>query len=395
MKMELKRTILTSSLLLVILGIGFAEQAQKDERQKPRIVSPEVFPDGKVAFRLLAPKAEKVKLRSSDLSGAEPETDMTLNKEGIWELIIGPIEPRGSYRYHFIVDGMSINDPTNTAVSESNSTTWSVVHVPGLEFMDTQDLPHGAVAEVTYYSESLRCFRRMHVYTPPGYESGKGTYPVFYLLHGAGDSDDSWTSVGRAGFILDNLIAAKKANPMVVVMPDGHVGRFYWNGSLPAKDRFSEDFQEDIKPFVEKTYRVYTDRQHRAIAGLSMGGGQALNIAINHLDDYSYIGVFSSGIFSLSERGRRAQTEGPSWEEQNLLTLSNAQLKKGLKLFWFATGREDFLIDITRKTVTLLEQHGFDITFKETDGAHTWINWRYYLHEFAPLLFQQKQRKEK
>lgn len=388
MKTKAGRAILISSLLLLILGLGYAEQAQTELRQRMRVVSPEVFPDGKVTFRLLAPQAEKVTLRSSDLSGAKPETDLTRNKEGVWELILGPLVPQGSSRYHFIVDGLSINDPTNTAVSESNSTTWSVVHVPGLDFMDTQDVPHGAVAEVTYYSRSLQCSRRMHVYTPPGYESGEGTYPVFYLLHGASDCDDSWSSVGRAGFILDNLIAAQKAQPMIVVMPDGHVGRFNWNGSRSDSDRFSEDFQEDIKPYIEKTYRVYTDRKHQAIAGLSMGGGQALNIAINQLDDYSYIGVFSSGIFSLGERGRQAQTEGPTWEEQNLQALDNAQLKKDLRLFWFATGREDFLIDVTRKTVTLLEQHGFNITFKETDGAHTWINWRHYLYEFAPLLFQ-------
>jgi len=135
---------------------------------------------------------------------------MTKSAEGVWEVTIGPIDP-GAYRYNFDVDDVAVIDPRNASTSESNANVWSLVHVPGADFMDTREVPHGAVAEVTYYSTSLKRFRRMHVYTPPGYESGKGQYPIFYLLHGAFDCDDSWTSVGRAGFILDNLIAAGKA----------------------------------------------------------------------------------------------------------------------------------------------------------------------------------------
>ena len=163
-------------------------------------------------------------------------------------------------------------------------------------------MPHGAVAAVTYYSTALKKFRRMHIYTPPGYESGKGKFPIFYLLHGAGDSDDAWTSVGRAGFIMDNLIAMRKANPMVIVMPAGHTRAFsFGRGASPvgrtATDEFVQDFVTDIQPYIEKHYRVMNSRQHRAIAGLSMGGSQTLNIAIPHLDQFAYIGVFSSGLF--------------------------------------------------------------------------------------------------
>ena len=179
---------------------------------------------------------------------------------------------------------MSVIDPRSPSTSESNTNVWSLVYVPGSDFMDTKDVPHGAVAEVTYYSKSLKRFRRMHVYTPPGYESGEGKYPVFYLLHGASDCDDSWTSVGRAGFILDNLIAAGKAKPMVVVMPAGHTGPVHVPRRAAAhgrpRDEFIADFVNDIMPYAEKHYRVYTDRQHRAMAGLSMGGGQTLNIGI-------------------------------------------------------------------------------------------------------------------
>ncbi len=307
---------------------------------------------------------------------------------------LGPVEP-GAYRYNFNVDGVSVIDPRNPAISESNNNVWSLVYVPGSDFMDTKDVPHGAVSAITYFSKSLGSFRRMHVYTPPGYQLGKGKYPVFYLLHGAGDCDEAWTSVGRAGFILDNLIAAHKARPMVVVMPAGHTRSFGFGTrvgapSRPPVDEFVQDFTNDIMPYVETHYRVYTDRQHRAIAGLSMGGGQTLNIAIPNLDKFAYMGVFSSGVFGITGGGRSgalAANSGPSWEEQHRDALDNAKAKKGLKLIWFSTGRDDSLIETSRATVAMLKQHGFNVVFQESSGGHTWINWRDYLNEFAPQLF--------
>ncbi|HXT11576.1 MAG TPA: alpha/beta hydrolase-fold protein [Candidatus Angelobacter sp.] len=170
---------------------------------------------------------------------------------------------------------------------------------------------------------------------------------------------------------------------MVVVMPDGHVTRAGVTNSSGGS--FEDEFAKDIRPMIEKNYRVHTDRAHRAIAGLSMGGAQTLNIAFANLADYGYIGVFSSGIF---DRGRDGQAQSPSWEEQHAAVLDNSDLKHGLNLIWFATGREDGLIDVSRNTVNLLKKHGFDVQFKETDGAHWWKNWRNYLHDFAPLLFQ-------
>jgi enterochelin esterase family protein len=337
-------------------------------------------------------------------------------------------------------------------VSESNNNVWSVVYVAGSDWFDSKSVPHGAVAAVTYYSTALKRDRRMHVYTPPGYELNTTKYPVFYLLHGAGDSDDAWTSEGRAAFILDNLIAARKARPMIVVMPAGHT-----NGPMPgvgapasptpatpgSPDEFTQDFLQDVMPYVEKHYRALTDRQSRAIAGLSMGGGQTLNIAFSHLDQFAYVGVFSSGLIGGGGgRGRGAApvpgaapgaapapssgaapmtatgpmaapsgvapTAGPAvgatpaapptasmpapfgaaWAQQNQVALDNAALKKGLKLLWFSTGKDDGLITTTRSTVDLLKQHGFNPQFTESPGAHTWINWRNYLVQFAPQLFQ-------
>jgi enterochelin esterase family protein len=261
----------------------------------------------------------------------------------------------------------------------------------------------------------------MHVYTPPGYERNGDKYPVFYLLHGAGDSDDSWTSVGRAGFILDNLIAAKKAKPMIIVMPAGHTRR---GPAAPgaigrtATEEFVKDFVSDVMPYIEKNYRVLTDRSNTAIAGLSMGGNHALQVGVPHLNRFGYIGVYSSGLlgaFPGLGGGRRgaappaapaaapaatpaapaaaapAAPQAPTaadWETQNAATLDNASLKKGLKVFWFATGKDDGLITTTNATVELFKKHGFNPVMKETSGGHTWINWRDYLNEFAPMLFQ-------
>jgi enterochelin esterase family protein len=356
--------------------------------QGPQVTSPEIAADRHVTFRILAPKAENVRVSAGDIPGNGQGAAMTKGTNGVWEVTLGPIDS-GAYRYNFNVDGVSVIDPRNPATSESNNNVWSLVYVPGADFMDTRDIPHGAVASLTYYSKTLQRFRRMHIYTPPGYELGHGKYPVFYLLHGAGDSDDAWTSVGRAGFIVDNLIATGTAKPMIVVMPAGHTRSTGFGGGAArqATDEFVRDFLNDLMPCVEKNYRVHPDRSHRAIAGLSMGGGQTLNIAIPHLEQFSYVGVYSSGIFGIVPRPGADPPAGPSWEEQHKAVLDDAKLRKSLKLFWFSTGKDDFLIETTRATVEMFKKHGFDPVFHESPGAHTWINWRNYLNEFAPQLF--------
>jgi len=359
--------------------------------QGPQFTSPEVSPERRVTFRILAPKAESVRVSGGDMPQIGQGAAMTKGTNGVWEVTLGPVDS-GAYRYNFNVDGVSVIDPRNPSTSEANANTWSLVYVPGSDFMDTKDVPHGAVAEVTYYSKTLKRFRRMHVYTPPGYESGKGKFPIFYLLHGASDCDDAWTTVGRAGFILDNLIAEKKAKPMVVIMPAGHTGPFsFGSRGGGTNDEFLADFVNDIMPYAEKNYRVYTDQKRRAIAGLSMGGAQTLNIGIRNLDKFAYLGVYSSGVFGITGGSRGGSTNAPTspaWEEQHRKALDDAKLKKGLKLVWFATGKDDFLIGTTRATVEMLKKHQFEVVFNETAGAHTWIVWRNYLHEFAPQLFQ-------
>jgi enterochelin esterase family protein len=359
--------------------------------QPPLVVSPQVLPDHRIVFRLLAPQAQSVRIVGTDIPslaggrGTPPPASTSAMKKaesGVWEVTVDSVPP-GSYRYNFNVDGVAVIDPRNPSTSESNTNTWSLVHVPGAEFMDTLQVPHGGVTSVTYYSTALGRFRRMHVYTPPGYELGRNRLPVLYLLHGAGDSDASWSSVGRAGFILDNLIAAKKAKPMVVVMTAGHTS------SLPAaalpgasgRDEFADDFVTDVMPYIERTYRVLTDRPNRAMAGLSMGGSQTLNIAFQHLDKFAYLGIFSSG--AALGGGQIAD-----WESAHKVGLDDASLKKGLRLLSFSTGVDDFVLPNSRTTVDMLKKHGFTLVFKESAGAHTWNNWRGYLNEYAQQLFQ-------
>jgi enterochelin esterase-like enzyme len=383
------------TLAVSLLALLSAASRSPAQTPPPAFTSPEVAADRHVAFRIFAPKAQTVRLFSSDIFGAAPRGDMTKAENGVWEITIGPIDP-GAYRYNFNVDGASVMDPRNPSVSESNNNAWSMVYLPGADFMDTQEVPHGAVASVTYYSKSLGKFRRMHVYTPPGYETGTQKYPIFYLLHGAGDSDESWTSVGRAGFIIDNLIAANKAKPMVIVMPAGHTAPFDFSrppSGAPRtpnfNDDFVKDFVNDLMPYAETHYRVLRDRHNRAIAGLSMGGAQTLNIGIPHIDEFAYVGVFSSGIFGIvGGPGPAAASAGPTWEQQHLAELDDPSAKKSLKLLWFATGRDDMLLPTTKATVELFKKHGYEPVFQESAGAHTWTNWREYLNQFAPRLFQ-------
>lgn len=370
--------LVTAVLVLAVLSVASAQ------RGAPQVTSPEVSNDGSITFRLLAPEAKSVRVTGGDIPGLGGGGEMKKGENDVWEVTVGPVIP-GAFRYKFNVDGMQVTDPANPKGSESNSTAWSLVVVPGSDLFDTREVPHGAVAEVTYYSSVHKRHRRMHVYTPPGYEVGSDKLAVFYLLHGASDSDDSWSSVGRAGFILDNLIADGKAKPMVMVMPNGHVGAM----GAPGGEPFEKEFMEDIVPYIEKNYRVKTDRSSRAIAGLSMGGGQTLNIAIPNLEKFGYFGVFSSGVFGIAGGGRPGRGgDGPSFEERNKEKLDDPELKKGLELVWFGIGEDDFLLETSRATVKMLKKHNFDVVEKETDRGHVWINWRNYLSEFAPQLFR-------
>ena len=352
--------------------------------EPPSLRSPELTSAGDVILRLSAPEADSVRLTSGgDIPGLSPRSglEMTKDAEGVWEITLPAIEP-GAFRYRFDVDGVATLDPLNRLTSESTGNSWSLYHVPGFSFMDTQRVPHGAVSEVTYYSDVLGQHRRMHVYTPPGYQTDQRLYPVFYLLHGAGDSDNSWSTIGRAGFIMDNLISAGNAEPMIVVMPDGHPPAADGGPGGMQIARFAEEFAADIKPFIEAGYRVRDGRDATAIAGLSMGGAHTLEIAMSDLDQFGYVGVFSSGVFGISENNE--------YQVRHQATLENAALREELEYFWFAIGDEDFLLEISDSTVDMFREFGFEVDYHMSGGGHTWRNWRDYLHAFAQELFRRE-----
>lgn len=387
--MKLASSLVLASLLLFTLS---AQGQDNRPDRPPAFVSTEVTADRDVIFRVWAPKATQVRLNSGDIPSQPnaPPRDLVRNEQGLWEIKLSAV-PSGSYRYTFNIDGVAVVDPKNTASSASNGNIWSLIYVPGSSVSDTTDVPHGSVSAIEYQSSTLQKLRRAHVYLPPGYEKSSQEYPVFYLLHGASDSDASWSTVGRAGAILDNLIAAGKAKPMIIVMPAGHTASFEFGGRNSSfqtqMEEFLRDFQTDLRPHIENRYRTSNRPEHRAIAGLSMGGAQTIDIAIANLKDFAYIGVFSSGVFGIDRPAANAN-QGESWPEKNRAVLNDPELKKGIKLFWFATGKEDFLLKTTQETVKVLRDHQFDIEYEETDGGHTWIKWReHYLPAFAQKLF--------
>ena len=369
---------------------GQEARAAAPAARPPVVISPQV--QGlRATFRVFAPRADAVTLMSADLLGDGPGMSMQKGESGVWETTVGPLEA-GAYRYAFNVDGVTVIDSRNPSTSESNATAWSLVHIPGADALDLKNVPHGAVAAVHYFSNRLKGFRRAHVYTPPGYELNQTRYPVLYLLHGGADSDETWASVGRVGFIMDNMIAAGTARPMIVVLPAGQTTRVA--GATGSMDEFVGDFVGDLMPYVESHYRITADASRRAIAGASMGGLQTLNVAIPRVEKFGYIGIFSSGLVALPPGRGPEGGPGPvnAWEQEHKAELEKAgrTARNSLRLLWFATGTDDQRVSpaTSRLTAEMLRKHGYDAQFKETPGGHTWGVWRKYLTEFAPLLFR-------
>ena len=366
---------------MLTLAMAAGAQAQPAGARAPRVLdtlrSPAIGADGRVTFQLYAPKATEVSVRSE---GPAPFANQKLVKgdSGVWTLTTQV--PADLYIYWYDVDGVSVADPRNNRPRVNMTTVRSLLEVPGAasDFFAEKPVPHGQVSAVFYQSQALGAKRRMQVYTPPGYATSGQRYPVFYLLHGGGDTDESWLMAGRANFILDNLIAAGKAKPMIVVMPAGHTPPPPGGG--PAPDAFARDFLSDVVPYVERNYRTLPGREHRAIAGLSMGGQQTLNVGMTNLDKFSHLGVFSSGWFG--------QDGAATFARNNQALLADPKLNDRIRLFWLATGKDDFVMPSTKASLAMLDRHEVRYTYKETEGGHTWPNWRAYLNEFAPLLFR-------
>jgi enterochelin esterase-like enzyme len=339
----------------------------------PDIESPEVHNDRTVTFRLLAPQAEKVEI---NVRFAKKNQPMQKDPNGLWAITLGPAEPE-IYEYIFIVDGLEVADPYNPWLKLWRGTAKNLFEIRGDEpmFFQEQKVPHGTVHIHRYYSKSLGVTRGLYIYTPPGYETdGRTKYPTLYLLHGLGDIEDKWTDVGRAHIIADNLIAGKKALPLVIVMPYGHTPSTAGFKNFGNWEEFEKDLIDDVIPFVQERYRISTDKKDSAIAGLSMGGAQALTIGLSNLELFGWIGAFSSALV-----GR----------QYDQLLAEPVKINKELQLLWIGCGRDDTLFRVNRDFIEQLESRSIKHISRITDGAHEWSLWRRYLNEFVPLLFRQ------
>lgn len=397
----MKNQILLLALLTVFsLKTSFGQDLPKELEN---IVSPEVHKDGSVTFRFLAPKADSVQL-SSDLLPLEKvmgkngviekqgTVHLTKDKNGLWTYTTQPLESE-MYTYTFLVDGVRSNDQNNPFVvrTTANLTNFFIVGQGRGDLYKTNDIAHGTVSNCWYPSEGLKMNRRLTVYTPPGYEQSNEKYPVLYLLHGAGGDENSWLAAGRAVQIMDNLIAQGKAKPMIVVIPNGNVvqdagygfGRegLYKPLYLPPQSMngiYEANFM-DIVHFMDKTYRVKANKENRAIAGLSMGGFHTMHISRYHAQVFDYVGLFSAAIMP------REDATGKVYS--NIDAALKAQKDNGLKLYWIAIGKTDFLYQANVDFRKKLDAMNFKYEYVETEEGHIWKNWRIYLAQFASKIF--------
>jgi enterochelin esterase family protein len=381
-------SLIKSLALLLLLGVSTRIQAQEiSAMQAPKVVSPEISADKSVTFRVLSEKATEVTLNGSWM-GFGKTLPLTKGEQGVWSVTVDPL-PASMYHYNLFIDGVAAIDPTNSHALRDGTRYASLLMVPGpeSEVFQLNDTPHGNISQVWYDSPTLGVDRRMYVYTPPGYDSGKDTYPVLYLLHGAGGDEDAWTALGRANLILDNLIASGESKPMLVVMTNGNAWQTSTLREIPGQPaptretraqfqgKFEKSLVEDVVPYIEKNFRVKADKDHRALAGLSMGGGHTITASITYPGTFGYIGVFSSGIFDANADMAEM--------EKKFLALKDS----GVSKYWVACGKEDFVMESNKRLLSMLDKTGFEHEYFENEGGHTWANWRTYLSMFAPMLF--------
>jgi len=375
--------------------LAFQAGAQQAMYGGTEIVSPEIHKDNSITFRVQAPGAEEVKLRGDWMpaEGWVPGSQaMEKGEQGIWTITTPPMEPE-LYGYTFLIDGVRTNDPNNVFVSRDIATNTNILLIPGkqADLYRVMDVAHGTVTRSWYNSPGLKTSRRITIYTPPGYESSRSSYPVLYLLHGAGGDEEAWGELGRVSQIMDNLIAQGKVEPMIVVMPNGNVSqqaapgegkRGYYKPRFMEAGTMDGTFEAtflDIVKFVEDNFRVKAKKKNRAVAGLSMGGFHSLHISRYYPNTFDYVGLFSPAILP---------NQSASEVYLNVDVTLTTQMENGYELYWIGIGKEDFLYNNVVKYKEKLDAMGMPNTYRESEGGHIWKNWRIYLSEFTPLLFK-------
>jgi enterochelin esterase-like enzyme len=377
--------------LLLLLTLGAIQAPDGSKPASSNVLNaqyPRVHDDGRVTFRFTAPGAKKVQLQpgGADNGLGKGPIDMTADEKGVWTITLPPVVP-GFHYYWFLVDGVAVNDPSSeTYFGWGRQTSGIDVPEAGADFYEPKDVPHGEVRVRWYRSKTTGAWRRAHVYTPPGYDRDQKTrYPVLYLQHGAGENETSWTKQGRANLILDNLIAAGRARPMIVVMETGYATKL---GATPVQgptgattmpNAFEQVLIEDLIPMIDAQYRTDADRTARAMAGLSMGGNQTLQITSAHLDTFAWIGAFSAPLRNFDIKTSLG----------GVFTDAAAYNKK-VKLLWIGAGTgETTFHEAASQLHTALDAAGVKhVRFESKGTAHEWQTWRRSLHDFAPRLFK-------
>lgn len=392
------------SLVAALVALQSFMAFSQEVGQVERLISPEIKASNEVIFRLKAPSASSVKLSGNWMpmvanangQGASRQlVEMTKDQAGVWTVNVQALAPE-LYGYTFMVDGVTTLDPSNLKVARDGTfRTESLLYVngPASDLYWAKTGPKGSVHQVWYDSKSLKLTRRMQIYTPPGYEDSKESYPVLYLLHGGGGDEEAWPTLGVAPHILDNLINSGQAKPMIVVMTNGNPNQAAANvitPVIPTSDLpvggmgsmlFEKSLVADVIPYIENHFRVKKNKESRALTGLSMGGLQTINTTFEHPNLFNYIGVMSMGFADLSRFGVKVDA---SQRDQQIEALKKANPA----LYWIACGKDDFLIESVVTMRKKLDEHAFCYVYRESEGGHTWTNWRVYLSEFAKMIFK-------
>lgn len=369
----------TSLLRIAACLLGAGAMAVAQSNRPAPLASPIVHPDRTVTFSVRAPNAKKIELSAQFLKANQT---LTVDTNGVWSITVGPVEPN-LYPYNFVIDGIGVADSANQDLFPNERFKPSLVDIPGdtPSLHSVQDVPHGEVTYAFYSSKTLERTRPLIVYTPPGYHKSRGNYPVFYLVSGTTDTEETWFKVGRANFIVDNLIAQKKAVPMIIVMPYGNMMK----GTPPPTSLqaaemyklFNDELTRDIMPYVEANFRVSRDREKRAITGFSRGGGQSLFTGLNNLDKFAWIGSYSAYLTpEVFDKYFAAAAADPK------------ATNKKLKLLWLGVGKGDFLYKQAVEFDDYLKGKNIAHQSLVTEGSHTWMNARHYLTETLQLYFK-------
>ena len=358
----MKKFIYTAFILFLAIQLTSAQRA-------PRLSSPDVSSDNNVTFRYYSPNSKSVFLSTEIL---KDKLAMNKDDKGVWTVTLPKVKP-DIYPYSVIVDGVETEDPNNTYVFANERFKRSIVDVKGNKPLihALKNVPHGKISYRFYTSKTLNKTRRVLVYTPPGFNTQESKkYPVLYLIHGGSDTEETWTKVGKANLIADNLIADGKAKPMIIVMPYGNVR------PAPMPD-FTKDIINDIIPFVESNYPVYNDSEHRAIAGFSVGGGQTLNIGFTNTDKFSYVSSYAP--YTATEEFAKNFT---NWNPDA------KKINEQLKLFTISVGKDDFLYESVKANIAMFKSKNIDIETLIVSGGHTWMNCKLYLTNTLQQLFK-------